>query len=191
MVGVYTEFVGLYLCTMCSIMFFCGSMLHVLFIRWFFFFSSRRRHTRCALVTGVQTCALPIWLPRSARAGFPCVAVDPPGEPGRSLPDGTDSLQRSARTSRSGTDRFAGGCAGAEGRALPRTEPPREEQSADRHEPAATPGGALQGPGGRRGLHELPRPDTVDERRARDALPEGRHRARRFPRVSEIGRAHV
>src|SRR3546814_4960770 len=29
-----------------------------------FFFSSRRRHTRCALVTGVQTCALPIsyWL---------------------------------------------------------------------------------------------------------------------------------
>src|SRR3546814_1124579 len=24
------------------------------------FFSSRRRHTRCALVTGVQTCALPI-----------------------------------------------------------------------------------------------------------------------------------
>src|SRR3546814_10839912 len=28
-----------------------------------FFFSSRRRHTRCALVTGVQTCALPISLP--------------------------------------------------------------------------------------------------------------------------------
>src|SRR3546814_19779598 len=28
---------------------------------WFFFFSSRRRHTRCALVTGVQTCALPIF----------------------------------------------------------------------------------------------------------------------------------
>src|SRR3546814_3757916 len=27
----------------------------------FFFFSSRRRHTRCALVTGVQTCALPIF----------------------------------------------------------------------------------------------------------------------------------
>src|SRR3546814_7892397 len=28
----------------------------------FFFFSIRRRHTRCALVTGVQTCALPIWM---------------------------------------------------------------------------------------------------------------------------------
>src|SRR3546814_5223578 len=27
----------------------------------FFFFSDRRRHTRCALVTGVQTCALPIF----------------------------------------------------------------------------------------------------------------------------------
>src|SRR3546814_4492549 len=27
-----------------------------------FFVSSRRRHTRCALVTGVQTCALPIYL---------------------------------------------------------------------------------------------------------------------------------
>src|SRR3546814_8038599 len=26
----------------------------------FVVFSSRRRHTRCALVTGVQTCALPI-----------------------------------------------------------------------------------------------------------------------------------
>src|SRR3546814_6364932 len=30
-----------------------------------FFFSSRRRHTRCALVTGVQTCALPIFPGRS------------------------------------------------------------------------------------------------------------------------------
>src|SRR3546814_6811444 len=40
---------------------------------WFgcFFFSSRRRHTRCALVTGVQTCALPIcWALRRATAGF-------------------------------------------------------------------------------------------------------------------------
>src|SRR3546814_1146536 len=26
-----------------------------------FFFSSIRRHTRCSLVTGVQTCALPIY----------------------------------------------------------------------------------------------------------------------------------
>src|SRR3546814_2680514 len=32
-----------------------------------FFFSSRRRHTRCALVTGVQTCALPIYNPNRKR----------------------------------------------------------------------------------------------------------------------------
>src|SRR3546814_3108528 len=36
-----------------------------------FFFSSRRRHTRCALVTGVQTCALPICI-----ALHPVIAVD-------------------------------------------------------------------------------------------------------------------
>src|SRR3546814_7794007 len=33
-------------------------LCHICFVC--FFFSSRRRHTRCALVTGVQTCALPI-----------------------------------------------------------------------------------------------------------------------------------
>src|SRR3546814_1576679 len=48
----------------------CYFVLHVcyvffilfmsVFVYLFFFFSSRRRHTRCALVTGVQTCALPI-----------------------------------------------------------------------------------------------------------------------------------
>src|SRR3546814_8750571 len=37
----------------------------------FFFFSSRRRHTRCALVTGVQTCALPIY-PRSTDENRNC-----------------------------------------------------------------------------------------------------------------------
>src|SRR3546814_5461157 len=35
----------------------CCSVCYVFLL---FFFSSRRRHTRCALVTGVQTCALPI-----------------------------------------------------------------------------------------------------------------------------------
>src|SRR3546814_9992436 len=30
-------------------------------VLFLFFLSSRRRHTRCALVTGVQTCALPIF----------------------------------------------------------------------------------------------------------------------------------
>src|SRR3546814_1931285 len=32
-------------------------------------FASRRRHTRCALVTGVQTCALPISVPGNDDAG--------------------------------------------------------------------------------------------------------------------------
>src|SRR3546814_8160334 len=39
--------------------------------RWcvrYFLFSSRRRHTRCALVTGVQTCALPILVGAAAFA---------------------------------------------------------------------------------------------------------------------------
>src|SRR3546814_18338478 len=36
----------------------------------FFFFSSRRRHTSGALVTGVQTCALPILLGVSAGAAY-------------------------------------------------------------------------------------------------------------------------
>src|SRR3546814_6932923 len=33
----------------------------MLFFVFFFFVSCRGRHTRCALVTGVQTCALPIF----------------------------------------------------------------------------------------------------------------------------------
>src|SRR3546814_13417616 len=36
-------------------------VLSLIFLFSLFFFSSRRRHTRCALVTGVQTCALPIF----------------------------------------------------------------------------------------------------------------------------------
>src|SRR3546814_995010 len=36
------------------------AQMHSVMCICFFFFSSRRRHTRCALVTGVQTCALPI-----------------------------------------------------------------------------------------------------------------------------------
>src|SRR3546814_15779436 len=44
----------------------------------FFFFSSRRRHTRCALVTGVQTCALPICAAyyHSCNRGKRSVAID-------------------------------------------------------------------------------------------------------------------
>src|SRR5213076_2726817 len=41
-------------------------MLFLLFV--FFFFSSRRRHTRWLVVTGVQTCALPICSSRRRRS---------------------------------------------------------------------------------------------------------------------------
>src|SRR3546814_13504414 len=48
-----------------------------------FFFSSRRRHTRCALVTGVQTCALPISLIRPRRQrGIEVARADEGGEAG-------------------------------------------------------------------------------------------------------------
>src|SRR3546814_2827837 len=40
------------------------------------FFSSRRRHTRCALVTGVQTCALPIYAAADAPLAGGVVGVD-------------------------------------------------------------------------------------------------------------------
>src|SRR3546814_20133047 len=40
-----------------------------------FFFSSRRRHTRCALVTGVQTCALPIFA-RSTRSSVAITSLN-------------------------------------------------------------------------------------------------------------------
>src|SRR3546814_15728183 len=44
------------MCVLCFVVFFV------------FFFSSRRRHTRCALVTGVQTCALPISISHEVQA---------------------------------------------------------------------------------------------------------------------------
>src|SRR3546814_1006327 len=40
----------------CLYLIYCVTVLSIIYC----FFSSRRRHTRCALVTGVQTCALPI-----------------------------------------------------------------------------------------------------------------------------------
>src|SRR3546814_1104992 len=44
-----------------------------------FFFSSRRRHTRCALVTGVQTCALPISTSYHAMSGNPTIDLPTAG----------------------------------------------------------------------------------------------------------------
>src|SRR3546814_7665453 len=68
------------MCCLCI----CLAWLYVVF--WFFFFfSSRRRHTRCALVTGVQTCALPIFWPEwtcTPDYSPPHPRRDPPAPPG-------------------------------------------------------------------------------------------------------------
>src|SRR3546814_7819600 len=58
----------------------------------FFFFSSRRRHTRCALVTGVQTCALPI-----SRSLWPERCPAPPA--GAMTADGLTGRHRNKRFS--------------------------------------------------------------------------------------------
>src|SRR3546814_10882972 len=58
-----------------------------------FFFSSRRRHTRCALVTGVQTCALPIWGPGGfARTLF--ASLRGPSQVRGAEPETNDRLRR-------------------------------------------------------------------------------------------------
>src|SRR3546814_5774589 len=57
--------------------------VHILLLCFCFFFSSRRRHTRCALVTGVQTCALPI----SSRMAAKKTAKKKPGRPPKAKGD--------------------------------------------------------------------------------------------------------
>src|SRR3546814_975523 len=49
----------------------------ILYLYIFFFFASRRRHTRCALVTGVQTCALPISALRACGGSGGPAGLDP------------------------------------------------------------------------------------------------------------------
>src|SRR3546814_11416263 len=70
----------------------------------FFFFSSRRRHTRCALVTGVQTCALPIygaqtrWEPEPVTVSFGGVSVPfPPFAFLQATADGEAALVEAAQ----------------------------------------------------------------------------------------------
>src|SRR3546814_6169116 len=91
------------------------SSCRTLFV-WFFifFFSSIRLHTRCALVTGVQTCALPIspfafghrgcvklWRWSNAKGGGDDRRDDNPGRPERGrLSGGRSFSQRVRRTGR-------------------------------------------------------------------------------------------
>src|SRR3546814_2079838 len=84
----------------------------VILVFLFFFFSSRRRHTRCALVTGVQTCALPISsTSRSSRAARPTCST-PSGSPSCSSADccGAASSHRRRSDSRSEERRVGKEC---------------------------------------------------------------------------------
>src|SRR3546814_1276159 len=71
-----------------------------------FFFSSRRRHTRCALVTGVQTCALPFC---PARPSSP-LPKKPPAVDNRLPAPMVDVLPESCRFGRSRQATPAGRC---------------------------------------------------------------------------------
>src|SRR3546814_16323272 len=71
----------------------------------FFFFSSRRRHTICALVTGGQTCALPIYVCK--RPGRSIVEI------GRVLPQAAQrrgAIHPGGRTRHIESVRGSGGC---------------------------------------------------------------------------------
>src|SRR3546814_8034398 len=81
--------------------FVCEDVLDGVFVEvFYFFFSSRRRHTRCALVTGVQTCALPIW-PKVAAYSRARHRVRVLRKLFRPLPNATQPASRSAMSSAS------------------------------------------------------------------------------------------
>src|SRR3546814_2468671 len=68
-----------------------------------FFFSSIRRHTRCALVTGVQTCALPICAAEldlavaAARKAYPSWRATPLAERRALLIKAAERIEQNAR----------------------------------------------------------------------------------------------
>src|SRR3546814_3887961 len=69
------------------------------------FFSSRRRHTRCALVTGVQTCALPIcWLQVSTCGRLAAVTNVRAGIADEAAPRSRGALVRDFVRGESGAD---------------------------------------------------------------------------------------
>src|SRR3546814_8982954 len=86
---------------LCFVIYCCGSFLGIA-VLLVVFFSSRRRHTRCALVTGVQTCALPICVRTTpGRHAHRTTDVFP-----RAPPDRTHGLLRQPPTATpSGVDR--------------------------------------------------------------------------------------
>src|SRR3546814_5036035 len=122
-----------------------------------FFFSSRRRHTRCALVTGVQTCALPIY---ERRLG--CQAPVGPVRPYRGFSRAASARRRCA-PSKLSTSSF---------RLSP--NPSRRRRSA----PACRPGPAIRTSRSRttdRGIDNQRRhlAQVIDDRQHPDRRPQG------------------
>src|SRR3546814_4819743 len=76
------------------------------------FFSSIRRHTRCALVTGVQTCALPISAD-GATIGYGTLVWAAGGSPRRLTCVGQDLSGVHAIRARADVDRLAAELPGA------------------------------------------------------------------------------
>src|SRR3546814_6676401 len=68
-----------------------------MFCLFYFFLSSRRRHTRCALVTGVQTCALPISKQGFQTCGQRCPAIQVKAKQGFHRPAAGEVLTRRKR----------------------------------------------------------------------------------------------
>src|SRR3546814_19803982 len=83
----------------------------------FFFYTSRRRHTRCALVTAVQTCALPISERRDFRSLCPAQRLHGFLHLCRHAPAGTRGAAARSRTGHRHL-RFSGGAAHVETNAL-------------------------------------------------------------------------
>src|SRR3546814_19490274 len=75
--------------------------MFVFILMFCFFFSSRRRHTRCALVTGVQTCALPIYPSLWKNHAICCMAV-------MMVEQRTDRIRRAFGTAALGYEDSAG-----------------------------------------------------------------------------------
>src|SRR3546814_16845 len=78
---------------------YCISVLLLFYLVYCFFCSSRRRHTRCALGTGVQTCALPI--------SCPCCGSDDLSKLGEDVTETLEVIPRRWKVVQTVRERFA------------------------------------------------------------------------------------
>src|SRR3546814_4613377 len=118
-----------------------------------FFFSSRRRHTRCALVTVVQTCALPI---SGGRLLGPLPAQDlrePPDEPDAAHHRPADTYRRALPDRRRGA--WSAARCPPRASTTTRKAPDRRAPRRDRRSPAPPSAHVGDGEGARLWPHAL------------------------------------